>query len=45
MRKNVQKKSYHGLMIDLNDFVSSMDFLTAVSQRLNDVGRGTGISQ
>lgn len=28
------EKSYHCLMIDLNDFISSMDFLTAVSEGL-----------
>lgn len=36
--------SYHCLKIDLNDFVSSMDFLTAVSQGLMDGQKGRVIN-
>lgn len=38
------RESYHCLMIDLNDFISSMDFLTAVGEGLEDAERGTVIS-
>lgn len=36
--------SYHCLMIDLNDFISSMDFLTAVSEGLMERQRNVTIS-
>lgn len=36
--------SYHRLMIDLNDFISSMDFLTAVRQGLMERQRNVTIS-
>lgn len=41
---NLERESYHCLMIDLNDFISSVDFLTAIGEGLEDAQRGTVIS-